>query len=131
LIPVQQNKARTALFLAVALLALTALASATVKGDITLLCDDSCGSVNGICEDGGVVDGGSAASYVVNGPHCAWGTDCTDCGTRRKSWTERGREERRRKGRKGEKGKISTDSTLVSPNFPTHPPFFIAFLPEH
>jgi hypothetical protein len=36
-------------------------------------CDDSCGSVNGICEDGG-----SGASNAA----CFWGQDCTDCGPR-------------------------------------------------
>lgn len=67
---------------AVALLALATTVSATAKGDLTRLCDDSCQSVNGVCEDGGIVGAGAATHYVLNGPQCAWGTDCTDCGAR-------------------------------------------------
>jgi hypothetical protein len=36
-------------------------------------CDDSCDSVNGVCEDGGTGSNGAA---------CFWGQDCSDCGPR-------------------------------------------------
>jgi hypothetical protein len=41
--------------------------------DLLSLCDDSCGLVDGVCDDGG-----TGADYNV----CALGTDCTDCGSR-------------------------------------------------
>ena len=41
--------------------------------DVQSLCDDSCGFIDGICDDGG-----TNSAYDI----CALGTDCTDCGPR-------------------------------------------------